>query len=513
MFNRNYIFPILLLVPLIIFIVLSMGNSEHDTLLTSPQVDELKSTIVNAEETTTSTLEDKLDKIVNDERLKGAMIGISVRKADTGEEIYHNHGDTRLHPASNMKILTVAAALDTLGPEYRFITEVLTDGEINGNALNGNLYIKGKGDPTLLNEDLNQLAGDLRDQGIEAIEGNLIGDDSWYDAIRLSQDLNWSDEPYYTGAQVSALTLSPNSDYDTGTVIVEVYPGNETAIDAQIKVIPNTDYVKVINKTETVAAGGSRDISIEREHGTNNIVVEGTIPLDGNMYRSWASVWEPTKYVLDVFKTALKENGISVKGVKTGVTPDGAELLTSRKSIPLKEIVIPFMKLSNNGLGEVLTKEMGKVVHGEGSWDKGLEVIRDVAATLNVDPNTILLRDGSGMSHKTYIPASEITSLLHTVQGKEWHPVFESSLPVAGNLERLVGGTLRNRMTFPPLAGNVVAKTGTLTGVLTLSGYVTTVNGEKLIFSILNNNHIIDNAEVAALQDEMVTILATHEFK
>ncbi|WP_375052756.1 D-alanyl-D-alanine carboxypeptidase/D-alanyl-D-alanine-endopeptidase [Virgibacillus sp. JSM 102003] len=459
-------------------------------------------------------LADKLDEILRHESLEGASTSVSVREASTGEQLYARSGDERLHPASNMKLLTGAAAMETLGPDYQFTTEVLTDGNIRGNALHGDLYLKGKGDPTLMEGDLDQFAKELKGQGINVIQGDLIGDDSWYDDVRLSQDLNWSDEPYYTGAQVSALSLSPNEDYDAGTVIVKVYPADDAGSKPDVSVTPATDYVTIVNEAKTVPAGENRDISIERQHGTNNILIEGTIPVDGTRSRSWVSVWEPTGYALDVFKKSLEENGIKLTGnsdVTRGVAPEDATLLASRKSMTLEELFIPFMKLSNNGHGEILAKEMGKVVHGEGSWDKGLDVIEDVATDLGVDRDTILLRDGSGMSHKNMIPSNELTQFLTGIQDKSWFPAFENSLPVAGAPERLVGGTLRYRMTSPPAQDNVVAKTGSLTGVSTLSGYVTSQDGTDLVFSIMLNNYL-GNSDTS-IEDTIATTLAKHEFK
>jgi len=363
-----------------------------------------------------------------------------------------------------------------------------------------------------MKEDLDQFAAELKDMGIKNIKGDLIGDDTWYDDVRLSLDLNWSDEPYYTGAQVSALTLSPNEDYDAGTVIVEAHPGDNTGDEAEITVTPATDYVTIVNKTETVPAGENKDISIEREHGSNDIVVEGTIPEDGTRSRSWVSVWEPTGYAVDVFKKSLEEHGLKFIGnsgdVKTGETPENANVLASRKSMPLEELYIPFMKLSNNGHGEILTKEMGRVVHDEGSWDAGIDVIEDFITELGLDSDTILLRDGSGMSHKNMIPANELSKLLTAVKDKSWFTAFENSLPVAGASERFVGGTLRYRMTEEPAQGNVVAKTGSLTGVSALSGYVTSQDGEELVFSIMLNNYL--GSSDTEIEDSIATTLAEH---
>lgn len=462
------------------------------------------------------SIAEKMEVILANERLDGGITGVTVRHAATGEILFAENGDIRLHPASNMKLLTAAAALETLGADYRFRTEVLTDGRQRGEVLLGNLYLKGKGDPTLLKADLDQFAKDLKAQGIRNIKGRLIADDTWYDDVRLSQDLNWSDEPFYTGAQVSALTLSPNEDYDAGTVIVEVTPAKKAEGKALVNVSPETDYVKIVNRTKMVPAGETKKISIEREHGSNRIIVEGDMPVGGTLSRSWASVWEPAGYALSVFRKALEEQGIKFVGRSEEAfesAPEHAQVLVSKDSMPLSELLIPFMKLSNNGHGEVLTKEMGKVVHSEGSWDKGLEVIEDVVMELGVNQDTILLRDGSGMSHKNLIPSNDLTQLLFEAQNKDWFPAFQQSLPVAGVTERLVGGTLRNRMTTEPAKGNVTAKTGSITGVSTLSGYVTSLDGEELIFSILINNYLGSSGNIQAIENEIATMLAGHEFQ
>lgn len=459
-------------------------------------------------------LEEKLEAILQSEYLQGAMTGISIRHAKTGESLFDQFDDIRLRPASNMKIITAVAALETLGSNYQFSTDVLTNGTVRGKVLQGDLYLKGKGDPTLLKEDFDQLAKDLKDRGIHKVKGDLIGDDHWYDDVHLARDIPWSDEPYYYGSQISALTVSPNEDYDTGTVIVEVYPGSDVGDQAEVKIIPETDHMTIINEAETVGEHESRYITIEREHGTNNIIVKGEIPVNGSHARVWRSVWNPTVFTLDVFKKSLEEQGITFIGqsnITTGLTPDHATLLTSKQSMTLEELLVPFMKLSNNGHGEMLTKEMGRVVHDEGSWDKGLQVVTDVMCQLGLNTETILLRDGSGMSDKTLIPAREISTLLYNIQDKIWFPVLEYSLPVAGEEDRMVGGTLRNRMTGEFTKGNVKAKTGSLTGVSTLSGYVTSKNGEPLIFSFMMNNVIIGS--MTQIQDLLATVLAEHTFK
>lgn len=457
-----------------------------------------------------AALVSEINEILHDERLDGALAGVSIRKADTGEQIYDHFGDTRLVPASNMKLITAAAAFETLGEDYRFTTEIHTDGVIKGKMLQGNLYLKGKGDPTLLQEDFEKFAHELKKQGIQKIKGDLIGDDTWYDKVRLSEDITWQDEVYYYGAQVSALTASPNSDYDAGSLIIEVNPGGTVGEEPKVSLTPETDYVSIVNKAKTVTADQEKTVSISREHGTNQIVIEGNMPIDGTRKREWIAVDEPSGYALDLFENALLAEGIEWAGkysMKMEETPANSTLLLEQQSMTLSELSIPFMKLSNNGHGEVLVKEMGRIVEGEGSWEAGLGVMENVAGTFGVNTDTILLRDGSGMSHVNLIPTNEISQLLFGISSKEWFNSYVNALPVAGNAERLVGGTLRNRMKETAAQQNVKAKTGSLTAVSALSGYATTKDEESLIFSIIINN---DLASVTAIEDAIALAIAEY---
>ncbi|SHF91603.1 D-alanyl-D-alanine carboxypeptidase/D-alanyl-D-alanine endopeptidase [Ornithinibacillus halophilus] len=444
-----------------------------------------------------------IDEYIKEEPLlEGSLAGISIRSSDTGELYYEHFGNTRFRPASNMKLLTGVAALSVLGQDYTFSTEILTDGNVVNNQLKGDLFIQGKGDPTLLREDFTNFARKIKQSGIERIDGNIIADDSWYDDVRLSRDITWDDEHWYYAAQISALTASPNDDYDAGSIIVTVTP-QEVGKKPTVTVSPNTDYVQVINTARTVSKNQEEDLTFNRKHGTNIITIEGDIPVGSPGVKEWMAVWEPTKYALSLFTQALEEEGVSwTKNTKVGITSNEAKLLLKHDSMPLSELMVPYMKLSNNGHAEVFIKELGRNVHGKGSWEEGIEVLENVISEYGIDTDKFVIRDGSGLSHINMLVPNELSKLLYEIQDETWFSVYEKSLPVAGIPDRLIGGTLRYRMA----GQSVQAKTGTISGVVTLSGYIDTNSGERLIFSIMLNN-LLDEVDGIGVIDHILEIV------
>jgi D-alanyl-D-alanine carboxypeptidase/D-alanyl-D-alanine-endopeptidase (penicillin-binding protein 4) len=460
-------------------------------------------------QTTASALQQRLDSLLADPRYQGSQVALVVREAATGEVVYDRNGGNRLLPASNTKLFSSTAALDALGPDFRFHTDVLTTAPVRDGNLKGSLYLKGYGDPTVLESDYQALAKQVAASGVRKIDGDLIADDTYFDKVRLGNGWSWDDESYYYSAQTSALTVAPDTDYDSGTVIVESSPGAQVGAPAQLELVPQTSAVQIVNTSTTGAAGSPYTLSIERDHGTNVVRVTGSIPADDTGGEDWVTVWEPATYAADVFRRALVANGVRVDGrIRTGTAPVAtARRLARDESMTVLELMTPFMKLSNNMHAEALVKTMGAEATGVGSWDAGLAVLRSYAQRAGVDLPAVRIADGSGLSRMVNLTADAITDVLLAAQQEPWFAGWYASMPIAGNPDRFVGGTLRNRMRGTAAANNVHAKTGSLTGVTALSGYVTDHDGRKLVFSMVSNNYITSPRSV---EDAVAVTLASY---
>lgn len=426
-------------------------------------------------------LKTDIDHILQDGRLNGASIGVIVRNAKTGAVLYDRNADTQEIPGSNNKIETSTAAFGILGADYRFRTSVYTRG--------GNLYLKGTGDPTLRQADYDRLAAAVAAKGIKKIKGNLVADDTWFDGPFTPPDWDPSDLPYSYGAGISALTVSPDDVFDAGSVGMTVTPGEEgKPVKATLN--PPTSVVKIDNRATTGKAGTGSTVSADRTNGTDTIVVTGSYPADGGKEEHLSTVPNPTLYAADVFRRALKVHGVTVAGAtERAATPKTAKVVTTRRSMPLSQLAASYLKLSNNQISEILTKAIGRKATGKGTWTAGFAATSRYLKTLGVDTTQVEQTDGSGLSRTNKTTPRQLSVILKAVQRKPWFSTWYNALPIAGQADQLVGGTLASRMKGTPAAGNVHAKTGTLTGVTALSGYVKDDTGQPLIFSVIFNGY------------------------
>lgn len=414
-----------------------------------------------------------------------SKVSVSIRSLQTDNVLFEHRGDVPMRSASNLKLLTGAAALHTLGEDYRFSTTLYIDGDIKGTTLVGDIYIKGGGDPTLLPADILEWAKVLKRQGIRKINGHLYGDDTFFSGAILSPGVEKRDESDYFAAPISALTLSPSEDFDASTVIVTA-TASRVGAKPHYEIVPNAAGMRVTNVAKTVAKGQKNTISITRKYGTNEIVIKGNIA-NGQKKKEWVTMQHPTQNTLSAVKGIWQEAGITFakdSSVKRATVPETAQLLYVKQSRTLKAMYPTFMKLSNNTMADMLVKTMGQEVYGKGDLLTGLQVMREYGRTIGMDFSKWHLADGSGLSMANKVTANELTQLLVAMEPNK---AFYTGLPVGGVSERLIGGTLKNRFTQSPLKYNVVAKTGYIPKTYALSGYVTAKSGKTFAFSILTS--------------------------
>ncbi|MCS7190238.1 MAG: D-alanyl-D-alanine carboxypeptidase/D-alanyl-D-alanine-endopeptidase [Fimbriimonadales bacterium] len=454
------------------------------------------------------SLQSELDALIERaEWLRYGYCGVVVRDVQTGETLYRRDAERMLIPASNMKLIVSAAALHWLKPEYQFRTRVWMRGRLTPDGvLQGDLILQGLGDATLELRDLQSLAQAVRDAGVQRVEGYLLYDDSWLDAVRYGFGWSSGDEPYGYQAQMSALCAERNA------VRVYARPAEQVGAPVRIRLEPDTDYVEVVNQTRTVARG-TRDASVDatRTRARNQIIVFGSLPQGSEeVFIGRFAVEDPPRYAAHLFRQALQAVGISVvKGIAPNMTPlppdaqgDGARLLTEHRSRPLREVVALINKPSDNLLTEITLKVIGKEQSGMGTTAAGIQAVRAFLQTAGLEMGAVHIVDGSGLSRINGVSPENFVRLLEYMHRSPHAEAFRDSLPIYG-----VDGTLRNRLRDTPVQGNGFAKTGSLNRVSSLSGYLRTRSGRYLAFSIIMNAYNAPASDARALQDQIVQLL------
>lgn len=420
-----------------------------------------------------------------------SRVGVAVNDAVDGHPIYLRSDTTSLAPASTLKLLTAAAGLHYLGSGYRWRTETWVAAGASRGVVSGNVYLKGFGDPTLMERDLLAIAQAFRAKGITRISGGVVVDGSYFDGVRYNPAWSSSYASDYYAAQVSALTLAPDTDYDSGTLIVSYAPGSAAGQPARLGLTPPsvTGLVAIVNRTRTVASGSASTVTATRTPGGNTITLTGQVPLGSSPGKKWVTVNDPARYAGWVLRAQFAKAGIHVAGaVSAGRVPSGGIRMTQRVSITLGQLLVPMLKLSSNAQAEAITKTLGTRFGRPGNWRDGLEHLRRYAVRLGVPTSGLTLVDGSGLARSDRLTTATLISLVYRVQREPWFATFRAALPVAGTQPvRWVGGTLATRMRGTPAAGNLRAKNGSLTGVTSLAGYVTGADGRRYVFAMVSS--------------------------
>ena len=449
--------------------------------------------------------------LISDPNLFNANVGIYVESLDRGDILFKQNEHKLFIPASNMKLFTSATALLRFGPDFRFKTEIYTQGNVDGGVLSGNLIIRGKGDPSIAprfyDGDFRSVFSDwaeiLKINGIREIRGDLIGDASYFQNPPLGSGWEWDDEPYWYAAQLSALTLNDNC------VDLTVTPGDSAGSIPAVTMYPQTGYMDVENEAVTGVPDSVNHLLITRDRGRNIIRIEKTIPQNSTPETESITVENPALFFITVLKEVLMDNGIVCNGdlrTETGVAGidyTACQLIYTHESPPLQDILKVTNKVSHNLYIEQILLTLGAEYGETGSASEGTKVVSRTMAGIGIPENEFVMQDGSGLSRKDLISPGAAATLLRYMARRDDFDIFFDTLPVAG-----VDGTLRRLMSGTQAAGRVHAKTGTVGYVRNLSGYVDTIGGERLIFSLLVNHYTVPTASINLLQDRLCNVLA-----
>src|SRR5688572_13769032 len=439
---------------------------------------------------------------------------------ESGRLVYSRNADRLFIPASNTKLVVSVVAAALLPPDWRVTTSVY-GGPVVGGVVIGELVLYGRGDPTMgrrcyatdsmlpgvCDTDpfarLRQFADSLRAKGVQLIAGDLVGDGSYFEPTLIHPNWEQFDLNWWYAAPVSGLGFHDNS------VDFTWQPGPASGAPAVISMSPDLGDIAFENRTVTVPPGGESDIGDRffRHPGTLQIWAEGTVALDNPRRIESFALPDPNLYAARALRQALADVGISVAGTTRSTTDStlyatlrATEPLAEVRSRPLRDWIFPVLNTSQNWFSEMLLKQLGRQFGRAGSWEEGLNVERRfLIDSVRVDSTQISLSDGSGLSSSNLVSPLAFTQLLGYMRRHPRFASFAAGLPQAG-----ATGSLKTRFLGTPLAGRVRAKTGSISRVNSLSGYIELDRGRFLTFSVQANHHAQPTRPMLAAIDSIV---------
>ena len=487
------------------------------------------------------SLKKQIETILQQADLARGFWGIEITSVKDGKVLYSLNADKLFTPASNTKLFTTAAALALIGPDYKFRTTVETNGSLDKyGRLSGDVVLIGRGDPTLSGRELpynvrtardadpvkvlEQLADELARKGVKYVDGDVVADDSYFAFERYGEGWSQDDLVWAEGAPVSALTINDN------VVFVNILPGAHPGDKAFVSLTPFADYYTIDNRLMTTPAGTGRKIYINREPGATLLTLWGTMPIDDPGANEGLAIEDPAEFASALFRHLLEVRGINVYGkqrtrhtelaslstftstvvASSGggdghlTSPAGPLVLAEYHSAPLSEDIRVINKVSQNLHAEILLRLLGREKGTGGTVQAGLEVLRGFLNNAGISEDDYSFFDGSGLSRQNLVTPHAVVELLRYAASQSWAEEFHDSLPVAG-----LDGSLADRFKDLPQNASVYAKTGSLGGVKTLSGYAVTAKGEQVAFAILSNNLSVNGKRVNDVIDSIVDAAVT----
>ena len=439
-----------------------------------------------------------------------ALWAVFVRSLDSGDVVYDHHGDRLVMPASTMKIVTLAVAAERLGWDYRYDTQLLSAAPVVDGVLRGDLIVRGSGDPTINTNAggsapaFGTWAETLLAAGITAVEGRVIGDDDLFEEAAPGYGWSWDDLPYGYATPAGALQHHDN------VLLLTMHPGSVAGEPVVIAVEPQGTGMRVVNRVETVSPDGQTDLGLQRLPD-GALEVRGAVPAGAAPLYRTAAVDNPTVFFVRGLTQALKDRGVAVSGVAVdlddldaAVVEDDLRVLATRRSPPLSEIAGTLMGVSQNLYAETLLGTLD-LRRRPRTAAAGRDAVRQVLESWGIDPFQIVVADGSGLSRYNYVTAHALVDVLQRMHDDPSHAApFAATLPVAGR-----DGTLESRLTGTAAAGNLHGKTGSMSNVRALAGYVTSADREALAFAVLANNFTGPAGPILTIIDRLVDQLAS----
>ncbi|QQS39934.1 MAG: D-alanyl-D-alanine carboxypeptidase/D-alanyl-D-alanine-endopeptidase [Acidobacteriota bacterium] len=468
-------------------------------------------------------LRTRISMTIANPALRRGSVGIKVISLDSGETVYERDAEKYFMPASNMKSFTVAAALDRLGPEHRFTTSIYAPAKPEGGVVKGDLIIFGRGDPAFSWRynggdwlvAIDNLADKLIAAGVKKIEGNIVGDGSYFNTEAVPFGWEWDDLQWYYGAEVSALSVNDN------VVVMKVSPST-IGLAPLVAFEPTSTLFRVVNTAKTVPSGERKTLKIAKRPKDNVYEISGNLPAGDPGFSGTVSISNPPQVFADLLKQRLALKGVTVTGNALGVDrfdrggeplkTEGLFEVVSHPSPPLSLIAENTMKPSQNLYTEILLRSLGETTGDPSdlrktSEEKGMAVINELLKKAGVPLDSVVQYDASGLSRHNLITPNASAMLYKYLDTARYSAFWKNSLTIGG-----VDGTLRRRFKGTSASGNVRGKTGTIDQVSALSGYVTSKAGERFAFAIITNGIPDAGTRVSAI-DEIVLQLANLEEK
>lgn len=435
-----------------------------------------------------ATLQHTIDELI-EQSFPHATIGVFIKDAQSGQVIYQRNADKLLTPASNIKMLTAAAALYHLGPEDRYVTTLSRD--------HNNIYLTFSGSPAFTSEDLKQLLRHLSQEGIKTIAGDVVLDTSQFKPPYHPAGSNYDDLGWYYEAPSTAVILNDNS------VAFDFISAQTLNKPVKIKPEKPNNTLHIINNVITVSKTEAKEhCSLNIEMQTNNTVrLYGCLAQEEKPLKMQLAIPRPESYAKQIIKLALKESNIVLKGhIIEGHKPLQAKIIATHQSNELSQLLTHMLVESDNLYADSVTKRLAYSITGEGTYKQGAFAIKQILAKhTHLDMKQLELADGDGTRYNLITPKQTVVFLTDVFQDKNMSPMFSAALPAMG-----VSGTLKGRMKNTVLEKIVLAKTGSMHDISALSGYLMLPKDKTIIFSIISNNITGDYNKAKQLEDKIL---------